>query len=175
MPGKAPPLKSRPGGYAVISIGVRTDSIGCYLAAIKRFQMLCYFAPKIQFFPGKPGISRRFRKRSKTRHTFRRKIPLGLGAHRSYRTLRDGSLGWRCPRHFVPGRLRRLRRARQAKGLRDTFYGRDVGFAESGYDRTVPPGHFATDTSTIPHLHRGLPPTQKPGAPRRASLSLPPI
>jgi hypothetical protein len=23
--------------------------------------------------------------------------------HESYRTLRDGSLGWRCPRHFVPG------------------------------------------------------------------------
>src|SRR5208283_3023886 len=35
--------------------------------------------------------------------------------HESHRTLRDGSLGWRCPRHFVPG-----------------------------YDRTVPPGHFAT-------------------------------
>src|SRR5271166_1880225 len=35
--------------------------------------------------------------------------------HESHRTLRDGSLGWRCPRHFVPG-----------------------------YGRTVPPGHFAT-------------------------------
>src|SRR5271165_3393155 len=23
--------------------------------------------------------------------------------HESHRTLRDGSLGWRCPRHFVPG------------------------------------------------------------------------
>src|SRR5271166_2493612 len=32
-----------------------------------------------------------------------------------YPTGRLGSLGWRCPRHFVPG-----------------------------YDRTVPPGHFAT-------------------------------
>jgi hypothetical protein len=31
--------------------------------------------------------------------------------HESDRTLRDGSFGWRCPRHFVPG-----------------------------YDRTVPPG-----------------------------------
>jgi hypothetical protein len=31
--------------------------------------------------------------------------------HRSYRTLRDGSFGVRCPRHFVPG-----------------------------YDRAVPPG-----------------------------------
>src|SRR5271166_3891080 len=38
--------------------------------------------------------------------------------HESHRTLRDGSLGWRCPRHFVPG-----------------------------YDRTVPPGHFATASS----------------------------
>jgi hypothetical protein len=37
-----------------------------------------------------------------------------IGAHawrESDRTLRDGSFGWRCPRHFVPG-----------------------------YDRTVPPG-----------------------------------
>jgi hypothetical protein len=34
--------------------------------------------------------------------------------HESYRTLRDGSLGWRFSRHFVPG-----------------------------YDRTVPPGHSA--------------------------------
>jgi hypothetical protein len=34
--------------------------------------------------------------------------------HESYRTLRDGCFGWRRPRHFVPG-----------------------------YDRTVPPGHFA--------------------------------
>jgi hypothetical protein len=34
--------------------------------------------------------------------------------HESYRTLRDGCFGWRGPRHFVPG-----------------------------YDRTVPPGHFA--------------------------------
>jgi hypothetical protein len=33
--------------------------------------------------------------------------------HRSYRTLRDGSFGVRCPRHFVPG-----------------------------YDRAVPPGHL---------------------------------
>jgi hypothetical protein len=32
----------------------------------------------------------------------------------SHRTLRDGFSGWRCPRYFV-----------------------------SGYDRTVPPGHFA--------------------------------
>ena len=31
----------------------------------------------------------------------------------SHRTLRDGSFGWRSPRHFVPG-----------------------------YDRIVPPGHF---------------------------------
>src|SRR5271165_5494742 len=37
--------------------------------------------------------------------------------HESHRTLRDGSLGWRCPRHFVPG-----------------------------YDRTVPPGHFPPTT-----------------------------
>jgi hypothetical protein len=36
---------------------------------------------------------------------------VGMGAisnrcaylHESYRTLRDGSLGWRCSRHFVPG------------------------------------------------------------------------
>jgi hypothetical protein len=35
--------------------------------------------------------------------------------HESHRTLRDGLLGWRRPRHFVPG-----------------------------YDRTVPPGHPAT-------------------------------
>ena len=42
--------------------------------------------------------------------------------HESHRTLRDGSLGWRCPRHFVPG-----------------------------YDRTVPPGHFATGfSSSVP-------------------------
>ena len=39
--------------------------------------------------------------------------------HESHRTLRDGSLGWRTsPRHFVPG-----------------------------YDRTLPPGHFATGSS----------------------------
>src|SRR6516165_10059856 len=36
-----------------------------------------------------------------------------LHPHRSYRTLRDGSFGVRCPRHFVPG-----------------------------YDRAVPPGHL---------------------------------
>jgi len=54
-----------------------------------------------------------------------------------------GLWGWRCPRHCVPGRLRRLRRARQPWVCATTFYGRDVGFAESGYDRTVPPGHFA--------------------------------
>jgi hypothetical protein len=35
--------------------------------------------------------------------------------HESDRALRDGSFGRRCPRHFVPG-----------------------------YDRIVPPGHFAT-------------------------------
>jgi hypothetical protein len=32
--------------------------------------------------------------------------PCRIGAqylHESYRTLRDGSLGWRCSRHFVPG------------------------------------------------------------------------
>src|SRR5271166_5536081 len=40
--------------------------------------------------------------------------------HESHRTLRDGSLGWRCPRHFVPG-----------------------------YDRTVPPGHFATASMLV--------------------------
>ena len=28
-----------------------------------------------------------------------------------------------------------------------TFCGRDVGFAESGYDRAVPLGHFATASS----------------------------
>ena len=40
--------------------------------------------------------------------------------HESHRSLRDGTLGWRCPRHFVPG-----------------------------YDRTVPPGHFATGSSQM--------------------------
>src|ERR1700724_2352379 len=39
----------------------------------------------------------------------------GVLRTRSYRTLRDGSCGWRFSRHFVPG-----------------------------YDRTVPPGQFAT-------------------------------
>ncbi len=44
----------------------------------------------------------------------------------SHRTLRDGSLGWRCPRHFVPG-----------------------------YDRTVPPGQkpFAR---RCPHIKLAL-------------------
>jgi len=35
--------------------------------------------------------------------------------------------------HFVPGRLRRLRRARQPGVCATIFFGRDVGFAESGY------------------------------------------
>ena len=39
----------------------------------------------------------------------------------------------RHSRHFVPGRLRRLRRARQPGVCATIFFGRDVGFAESGY------------------------------------------
>src|SRR5262249_43529387 len=35
--------------------------------------------------------------------------------------------------HFGPGRLRRLRRARQPGVCATIFFGRDVGFAESGY------------------------------------------
>jgi hypothetical protein len=44
----------------------------------------------------------------------------GVLRTRSYRTLRDGSFGWRFSRHFVPG-----------------------------YDRTVPPGQFATGFSQM--------------------------
>jgi hypothetical protein len=60
-----------------------------------------------------------------------------------------GRLFWggAIPRHFVPGRLRRLRRTRQPGVCATTFYGRDIGFAESGYDRAVPLGHFATASS----------------------------
>ena len=43
-------------------------------------------------------------------------------------------------RHFVPGRLRRLRRARQPGVCATTLCGRDVGFAESGYPRFNPSG-----------------------------------
>src|SRR3984893_2814077 len=47
--------------------------------------------------------------------------------HESYRTLRDGSLGWRCPRHFVPGydRIvlpRRYGRPRMPILVNDQFY-----------------------------------------------------
>ena len=73
---------------------------------------------------------------------------------RSYRpsgTFRNRA---RFPRHFVPGRLRRLRRARQPGVCATTFCGRAVGFAESGYDRYVPTGracsHFATAFSPGP-------------------------
>ena len=47
--------------------------------------------------------------------------------HRSYRTLRDGSFGVRCPRHFVPG-----------------------------YDRAVPPGHWPV-ALTPPNAHGTAP------------------
>ena len=51
-------------------------------------------------------------------------------------------------RHFVPGRLRRLRRARQPGVCATTLCGREVGlrraqssrFAESGYPRFNPSG-----------------------------------
>jgi hypothetical protein len=43
-------------------------------------------------------------------------------------------------RHFVPGRLRRLRRAPQPGVCATTLCGRDVGFAESGYPRFDPSG-----------------------------------
>jgi hypothetical protein len=34
----------------------------------------------------------------------RRRVPDARNTcYESYRTLRDGSMGWRCPRHFVPG------------------------------------------------------------------------
>jgi hypothetical protein len=84
-----------------------------------------------------------------------RTVPPG---HFATGTLWNGSFEGRFPRRFVPGRLRRLRRARQPRVCATTFCGRDVGlrraqssrFAESGYDRTVPPGracsHFATAT-----------------------------
>jgi hypothetical protein len=59
--------------------------------------------------------------------------------HESYRTLLDGSLGWRCARHFVPG-----------------------------YDRIVPPGHYSSlsmygspRVETLgPEVHPGYPPTE---------------
>ena len=55
-------------------------------------------------------------------------------------SLRDGLPSLTNFWHFVPGRLRRPRRARQP-GVRETiFCGRDVGFAESGYYRAVPSG-----------------------------------
>src|SRR5262249_54013564 len=47
--------------------------------------------------------------------------------HRSYRTLRDGSFGVPCPRHFVPG-----------------------------YDRAVPPGHLPV-ALTPPYAHGTAP------------------
>ena len=48
-------------------------------------------------------------------------------------SLRDGLLSLTYSRHLVPGRLRRLRRARQPGACATIFFGRDVGFAESGY------------------------------------------
>ena len=45
-------------------------------------------------------------------------IPLGLATPDHTVPYGTALLGWRCPRHFVPG-----------------------------YDRTVPPGHFATGFS----------------------------
>ena len=50
-------------------------------------------------------------------------------------------------RHFVPGRLRRLRRARQPGVCATTLCGRDVGFAESGYPRFNPSGIMRNGTS----------------------------
>ena len=89
-----------------------------------------------------------------------------IGAHTDTDHIRpggDGSWGWRCPRHFVPGRLRSdstelaevLRRDRRRWLRKPLTVGRAVGlrraqssrFAESGYDRTVPPGHFPTGLS----------------------------
>ena len=61
-----------------------------------------------------------------TRRTFRRKIPL-IRCARSYRTLRDGSSGGRCPRHCVPG-----------------------------YDHAVPPGHLPV-AITPPYAHGTAP------------------
>jgi hypothetical protein len=55
-------------------------------------------------------------------------------------SLQDGLLFLTYSRHFVPGRLRRLRRARQLGVCATIFCGRDVGLAESGYHRAVPPG-----------------------------------
>ena len=123
VPGTAPSPKSRPVGYGVISSGVRTDSIRCDRVAIKRLKfMLCYFAPTIKLFSWQLGVlqvqetlhyieqqvehhwTRTFQEEylaflKKTRRTFRRKIPLGLGAPDHIRLGGDGSF----PGHAFPG------------------------------------------------------------------------
>jgi len=84
----------------------------------------------------------------KTRRTFQRKMPLGLRARDHIRLGGDGPF---------QGTLSQALRARPpsqttarptARGSATTYCGRDVGFAESGYDRRVPTGracnHFAT-------------------------------
>jgi len=106
----------------VISSGVCTDSIRSDSRNHKTLRIYVVLFPAIQFFPYLPGISqvqetlhyigqqlehhrtRTFQEEylaflKKTRRTFRRKIPLGLGAPDSYRTLRDGSF----PGHVSPG------------------------------------------------------------------------
>jgi len=105
VPGTAPSPKSRPVGYGVISSGVRTDSIRCDRVAIKRLKfMLCYFAPTIIEQQVEHHWTRTFQEEylaflKKTRRTFRRKIPLGLGAPDHIRLGGDGSF----PGHAFPG------------------------------------------------------------------------
>jgi hypothetical protein len=64
VPGTAPPPKTSPVGYGVISIGVRTDSIRCDRAMIKRLKFMLRYSPlRFNSFHGNL-VSRRFRKRS---------------------------------------------------------------------------------------------------------------
>ena len=82
------------------------------------------------FSRGVSGVSKSARRK------VRRKISLGPV---SRSTVPRGRVHFSLvSRHFVPGRLRRIRRARQPGVCATTLCGRDVGFAESGYFRLVP-------------------------------------
>jgi hypothetical protein len=126
VPGTAPPPKSRPVGYGVISIGVRTASIRCDRAVLFRpydtilSMATWHLAGWLHYIEQQLEQEEYLAFLEKTRRNISTKnTSLGLGT--PDHTVPYGTVpwGWRCPRHCVPG-----------------------------YDRCVPTGracnHFAT-------------------------------